>query len=82
MTQRQTNIRLDDETFEDLEVAAFINRRSFPDELRAALQAWLDTFNKADLEAAKRLRRAVQKESKPAPVSSLDKKRKSRRRGD
>ena len=82
MTQRQANIRLDDETFEDLEIAAFLNRRSFPDELRAAVRAWLDTFEKADLEAAKRLRKAAQKESKPAPVTSLDKKRKSRRQGD
>lgn len=40
--QRQANIRLDDELFEKIEVAAFVHRRSFADEMRAALVAWAD----------------------------------------
>lgn len=35
--QRQVNVRLDDSDFEELEAAAFIRRRSVPDELRAAV---------------------------------------------
>jgi plasmid stability protein len=40
--QRQLNIRLDDQDYERLEVAAFVHRRSIADELRAALNGWLD----------------------------------------
>jgi hypothetical protein len=39
--QRQVNIRLDDAEFERLEAAAFVHRRSLPEELRVAVKAWL-----------------------------------------
>jgi len=41
--QRQINIRLEDSDFEALEVAAFIHRRSVPDEMRAAVLDHLAT---------------------------------------
>jgi plasmid stability protein len=42
MSQRQANIRLENETYERLEVAAFVHRRSVADEMRAAVLQWLD----------------------------------------
>jgi hypothetical protein len=78
--QRQANIRLDEATYELLEIAAFLNRRSFSDELRTALLAWIETFDKQDLEAAGRLRKKLVAEIEQTGVSSLDKKRIARGR--
>lgn len=81
--QRQANIRLDDATYERLEIAAFIDRQSVPDALRGAVLAWLDSFDEADIEAAKRLRKSnASKQADPAPVSSLAKKRRARSRNE
>jgi plasmid stability protein len=42
VSQRQANVRLDDRLFEQIEVAAFVHRRSFAEEMRAALVAWAE----------------------------------------
>jgi plasmid stability protein len=76
MAQRQANIRLDDAVFEQLEVAAFIHRRSLPEELRIAVIAWLKA-----LEDDPRMSKAAElREELPADevesIVSLDEKRK------
>jgi plasmid stability protein len=42
--QRQANVRLEDDLFEKLEVAAFVHRRSFAEEMRKALEAWIESI--------------------------------------
>jgi ribosomal 50S subunit-recycling heat shock protein len=78
--QRQTNIRLDEPTFEWLEAVAFIHRRSVADELRAAVDDWLDKHRAdARVRAAKELRDPEEEE---AQVSLLDDRRKRTRKRD
>jgi plasmid stability protein len=78
--QRQANIRLDDQLFEQIEVAAFVHRRSFADEMRAALIAWVEAHE------ADPLIRSASKSRQPIPqpdgaaVHQLNPKR--RRGGD
>jgi hypothetical protein len=80
--QRQANIRLDEATYERLEIVAFLNRRSISDELRAALLTWLETFDEKDLEIARLLRtKAAPDDDERAKVSSLEKKRERRQNG-
>ncbi len=81
--QRQVNIRLDDSDFEALEAAAFIRRRSLPDELRAAV---LDHLTKSEddprVAEAQRLRDDPYDASDAASdgvISSLDEKRRGGR---
>jgi hypothetical protein len=81
--QRQVNIRFDDETYERLEIAAFIDRQSVPDAMRVAILVWLDGFDDADIEAGQRLRKTlVAKEEKSASVTSLAGKRRVRNRSE
>jgi plasmid stability protein len=42
--QRQANVRLEDELFEKIEVAAFVHRRSFAEEMRKALEVWVESL--------------------------------------
>lgn len=75
MPQRQTNIRLDDELFERIEVGAFVHRRSFADEMRAALVAWVDQLESDPLiQAASKAREPLPNEE-GAEVRSLAEKR-------
>jgi plasmid stability protein len=75
VSQRQANIRLDEELFERLEVAAFVHRRSFADEMRAALTDWTDKLQSDPLIAAASKSREPTPEPEAAQVSSLDAKR-------
>ena len=47
--QRQANVRIDDELFEQIEVTAFVHRRTFADEMRAALVAWAERYREDPL---------------------------------
>ncbi|HEY8809462.1 MAG TPA: hypothetical protein VIM28_05520 [Solirubrobacterales bacterium] len=80
--QRQINIRLEDSHFEALEVAAFIHRRSMPDELRAAVLDHLST-SEGDprMAQAQQLRDEPQQEGAAGEgvVRSLDTKRRRNR---
>lgn len=82
MSQRQANIRLEEEVYERLEVAAFVHRRSVADELRAAVLQWLEEhegnprFAQASGARDPLPEEAVEREEK---VSSLAAKRKSSR---
>jgi len=82
LPQRQTNIRLEDELFEKLEVAAFVHRRSFADEMRAALIAWTDALRDDPQIVQARDSRDPLPEPEEAQVSSLDAKRKRATRRD
>lgn len=86
MAQRQVNVRLDDEEFERFWAAAFVEGRSLPEELRAAVRSHLDAFaDNAHFKAAlaARLGREDEKSDlEPKKVSSLDEKRKRARRSD
>lgn len=81
--QRQTNIRLDEPAFAWLETIAFIHRRTVADELRAAVDSWLEQHrDDARVRAARELRDPSPDDhgAEEAPVSSLDAKRKGRAR--
>jgi len=77
--QRQVNVRLDEDEFDELESCAFIERRSLPEELRAAVRAHIAILEEnPHFEAALAARRGRGEEKtggKPA-VSSLDARRK------
>jgi hypothetical protein len=80
--QRQVNIRLNDSDFEALEAAAFIRRRSLPDELRAAVLDHLTTSEEDPrVGEAKRLRDEPYdaSDSTGGVISSLDEKRRGGR---
>jgi hypothetical protein len=80
--QRQTNIRLDESTFEWLEAVAFIHRRSVADELRMAVEEWLAKHRKdARVRAARELRDPGSQDE-PGQVSLLDEKRRQTRKRD
>jgi hypothetical protein len=76
--QRQTNIRLDEPTFEWLETVAFIHRRSAADELRAAVDEWLEKHRDDPRVRAARELRDPRTGEDGAAVRSLDEKRKRR----
>lgn len=80
MSQRQANIRLDEEVYERLETAAFLSRATVPEALRTAVLEWLDGFDEEVLEEGERLRELVtpKPESPSASVSSLEKRRRNR----
>jgi hypothetical protein len=80
--QRQANIRLDDREFERLETAAYIHRRSLPDELRAAVKVWLEQLNEDPRVAQAEASRdplPTPLEVEEAEVHSLEAKRKGAR---
>jgi hypothetical protein len=78
--QRQTNIRLDEPVIEWLETTAYIHRRSVADELRAAVDDWLDRHrDDPRVRAARELRDAVPDK---ASVSSLEAKRQQAGEGE
>lgn len=83
--QRQINIRLEDSDFEALEVAAFIHRRSVPDELRAAV---VDHLGRAQSDPRMAKAESLRDEppgeaaSEDGAVSSLDARRRGRPRRD
>lgn len=81
--QRQTNIRLDEPTFEWLETTAFVHRRTVADELRAAVDEWIDKHrDDPRVRAARELRDPNDPaEDERAPVSSLDDRRRKGPRG-
>jgi hypothetical protein len=64
--QRQVNIRLEDAEFERLEAAAFVHRRSLPEELRIAVKAWL-----AGLEGDQAIE-TVERHRDPLPSSETE----------
>ena len=84
--QKQTNIRLDEAAFEWLENIAHVHRRSVADELRTAVDEWVEKHQQDPrVRATRELRDVVESpgEVAEAPVSSLDDKRKQRpRRSD
>lgn len=72
-TQKQINIRLEEPLYEWLEAAAFVHRRSVSEELRAAVDQWLDGHgDDPRVKAARELRDPDQER---AQVSSLTAKR-------
>lgn len=78
--QKQTNIRLDELTSEWVETIAFIHRRSVADELRGAVEEWVEKHrDDPRVRAARELRDPTGEEQ--ASVSSLEAKRKRRSRG-
>lgn len=82
MPQRQANIRLDDQLFERVEVAAFVHRRSFADEMRAALIAWVDSLDGDPLIERASGSRVPLPEPEGARVSSLEDAKRKRTRRD
>jgi hypothetical protein len=83
--QRQVNIRLEDSDFEALEAAAFIRRRSVPEELRAAVLGHLaESQDDPRMAQAQGLRDELPVEDAPgeALVSSLDARRRGGRKGN
>jgi hypothetical protein len=77
-SQRQVNVRLDEETIELLEVAGFLDGRNLLDEVRAAIHARAEEAAKDPevQEVLARRRNRKPAKSEPAVVSSLDEKRK------
>jgi plasmid stability protein len=75
VAQRQANIRLDDGVFERLEAAAFIHRRSIADELRSAVEEWVEKHQNDPRVRAARELRDPSDEPEDTIVSSLDEKR-------
>ena len=80
--QKQTNIRLDEPSFEWLENIAHVHRRSVADELRVAVDEWIGRHREDP-----RVRATMELRDPPegageerAPVSSLADKRKQRTR--
>jgi hypothetical protein len=77
--QKQTNIRLDEPSFEWLENIAHVHRRSVADELRAAVEDWIGKYREDPrVRATRELRDPL--EEAEAAVSSLADKRKRRAR--
>jgi plasmid stability protein len=77
------NVRVDDREFDELFACAFIEGRSLPEELRAAVRAHIATLeDNPHFEAALAARhgRNEEKTGGKAPVSSLDARRKRERR--
>jgi predicted DNA-binding protein len=75
--QKQTNIRLDETSFEWLENIAHVHRRSVADELRMAVEQWVEQHKEDPrIRATRELRDPSADESGTPAVSSLDARRK------
>lgn len=85
MAQRQINVRLDEDEFLEFETASYIEGRSLPEELRAAVRSHLEGLqgNRYFREAlAARRGRELEREGDRPKVSSLEDRRKRTRRPD
>ncbi len=82
---RQVNVRLDEEEYKRFETASYVEGRSLPEELRAAVRAHIaglegNQYFKTALAA--RMGREREREAERPAVSSLDDKRRRTRRPD
>lgn len=85
MSQRQINVRLDDDEFAKFETASFIEGHTLPEELRNAVRAHLASIegNSYFQDALKaRQGREEEREAQEPKVSSLDEKRTRTRRSN
>jgi ribosomal 50S subunit-recycling heat shock protein len=73
--QRQTNIRLDEPLLEWLEAVAFIHRRSVAEELRAAVDRWVEDHREDPRVRAARELRDPHRDEEQGEVRSLAAKR-------
>lgn len=83
-SQRQVNVRLDEETIEILEAAGFLEGRNLTDEARAAILSRAEEARVDPLvQAARALRqkRLMETGEAESNVSSLEKRRSGRRDG-
>jgi len=83
--QRQINVRVDDDEFDELYACAFIEGRTLPEELRAAVRAHIDGLEKNPhfkAALAARRGRTAEKTGEESAVTPLDTRRKRARRRD